>query len=94
MCGCQPLLRMLEHELELRDKMFQDFREMKERELSELRKINHDLEIRLHSLVHPNESISLVDHQRGLFLSSIWSVTFEPFRIQALELDFNNHPAF
>lgn len=60
------LFRKLKRELELRDKMFQDFREMKEKELSELRKINQDLENRLHSLVHPNETISLLDQQRGV----------------------------
>ncbi|KAL5479515.1 hypothetical protein EMCRGX_G023042 [Ephydatia muelleri] len=54
----------LKQELELRDKMFQDFWEMKEKELSELRKINQDLEKRLHSLVHPNETVSLLDQQR------------------------------
>ena len=58
--------RKLKQELELRDKMFQDFREMKEKELSELRKINQDLEKRLHSLVHPNETVSLLDQQRGI----------------------------
>ena len=38
---------MLEHQLELRDRMFQEYREGKEREVTELTHIKQDLEIRL-----------------------------------------------
>lgn len=64
-------IEMLQRQLELRDKMFRDFREVKEKEISELRKINQDLELRLHSLVHPDEAISLLDQQRDLASTAI-----------------------
>jgi len=38
---------MLEHQLELQDWMFQEYREGKEREITELTRIKQDLEIRL-----------------------------------------------
>ena len=36
--------------MDIREKMFQEIREVKEREIAELKKINQDLEMRLHAL--------------------------------------------
>ena len=53
------LYRMLEQELELRDRMFQEYREGKEREVAELTRIKQDLEIRLQAALDSQDGSTL-----------------------------------
>ena len=52
---------MLEEELVLRDQMFQEYRESKERDIAELTRIKHDLEIRLQAALDSQDSLNLLD---------------------------------
>lgn len=50
-----PLYRALYEELEIRNRMFQEFREQKEREIAELTAIKGDLEVRLQRVIEEGE---------------------------------------
>ena len=52
---------MLEEELVLRDQMFQEYRESKERDIAELTRIQHDLEVRLQAALDSQDSLNLLD---------------------------------
>ena len=52
---------MLEEELVLRDQMFQEYRESKERDIAELTRIKHDLEVRLQAALDSQDSLNLLD---------------------------------
>ena len=60
-------LRTLYEELRLRDQMFQEFREQKEREIAELTAIKGDLEVRLQRVSEEGELGDL--HLLGELLS-------------------------
>ena len=47
---------MLEEELDLRDQMFQEYRESKERDIGELTRIKQDLEVRLQAALDSQDS--------------------------------------
>ena len=52
---------MLEEELVLRDQMFQEYRESKERDIAELTRIKQDLEVRLQAALDSQDSLNLLD---------------------------------
>ena len=57
---------MLEEELVLRDQMFQEYRESKERDIAELTCIKQDLEVRLQAALDSQDSLDLLDPSTSL----------------------------
>ena len=57
---------MLEEELVLRDQMFQEYRESKERDIAELTRIKQDLEVRLQAALDSQDSLDLLDPSTSL----------------------------
>ena len=59
------LCRVLYEELKLRDRMFQEFREQKEKEIAELTAIKGDLEVRLQRVSEEGEQVDGGSHING-----------------------------
>ena len=57
--------RLLYEELKLRDQMFQEYREQKEREIAELTAIKGDLEVRLQRCGEEGEQVDASSHFVG-----------------------------
>lgn len=80
--------RSLHEELDIREKMFQEFREVKEREIAELKKINQDLEKRVHALqVQENQQqvLSFLPAVKGMVVNLY--ITVKAYMYSALELN-------
>ena len=66
--------RVLYEELKLRDQMFQEFREQKEKEIAELMAIKGDLEVRLQRVSDEREQVNGGSHIMGQFTISLTSL--------------------
>ena len=80
--------RSLHEELDIREKMFQEFREVKEREIAELKKINQDLEKRVHALqVQENQQqvLSFLPAVKGMVVNLY--ITVKAYMYSAPELN-------
>lgn len=63
--SCHFIYRVLYEELKLRDRMFQEFREQKEREIAGLMAIKGDLEVRLQRVSEEGEQVNGSSHIIG-----------------------------
>ena len=76
-CGLHVALafyRVLYEELKLRDQMFQEFREQKEKEIAELMAIKGDLEVRLQRVNDEREQVNGSSHIMGQFRIALTSL--------------------